>query len=71
MASSKPQMKIMLETEQFEEVCEAAVARNVSPGEILREILEKCLDEFREAESDPAAMRELMKKLVVKDATVH
>lgn len=68
MASSKTQKKVMLEAERFEEVCETAAARDVAPGDIIRERIERLISE---AESDPAAMRELMNKLGHKGRTVH
>lgn len=71
MASRDKQVKIMLEDEHFKSLCETAAARGVEPSVVFREILGEFLGELREAKDDPVAMREIMKKLGHKPATIH
>ncbi|PTT97800.1 hypothetical protein DBR45_36530 [Pseudomonas sp. HMWF031] len=71
MAHDDKRVKIKLEPASYAELCEEAAARNVDPDVLCRETVEAFLKEFREAESDPEAMRALQKKLGLKEKMLH
>lgn len=71
MAYDGKRVKVKLEPASYTELCEEAAARNVDPDVLCRETVEAFLKEFRDAESDPDAMRALQKRLGLQGETLH